>query len=385
MLENWERAGFGIYIHWPFCEAKCPYCDFNSHVSKKIDQKAWTNAYLREITNSYQYTSNMVLSTIFFGGGTPSLMYAETVHKIISHIKSLWKVSDNLEVTLEANPSSVETSKFTEYKSAGINRVSIGVQSLDNNSLKYLGRLHTSQEAISAIEVGKSTFDRVSFDLIYSRQHQSISRWEAELLSALSLGVTHISLYQLTIEDGTAFGDRLKIGRLPGLPSDDKSADMYNITQDIMADHGLPQYEISNHASLGEEAQHNLIYWRSGDYIGIGPGAHGRYHTNKQRLATVKTKEPNSWLTKVKKLGNGEESSSVLTKSDQALEYLLMSARLSEGVDLNFIKSLDLHIIDQDKLKSLIESGYIFTSKDRMFVTPSGRTVLNTILSDIIS
>jgi oxygen-independent coproporphyrinogen-3 oxidase len=192
-------------------------------------------------------------------------------------------------------------------------------------------------------------------------------------------------LYQLTIEDGTAFGDRLKIGRLPGLPSDDKSADMYNITQDIMADHGLPQYEISNHASLGEEAQHNLIYWRSGDYIGIGPGAHGRYHTNKQRLATVKTKEPNSWLTKVKKLGNGEESSSVLTKSDQALEYLLMSARLSEGVDLNFIKSLDLHIIDQDKLKSLIESGYIFTSKDRMFVTPSGRTVLNTILSEIIS
>ena len=385
MRDNWERAGFGIYIHWPFCEAKCPYCDFNSHVSSEIDQKAWANAYLREITNSYRFTSNMVLSTIFFGGGTPSLMFAETVHKILSHIKSLWKVSDNLEVTLEANPSSVETSKFTEYKSAGINRVSIGVQSLDNNSLKYLGRLHTSQEALKAIEVGKSTFDRVSFDLIYSRQNQLINDWEAELLAALSLGVNHISLYQLTIEDGTAFGDRLKIGKLPGLPSDGKSADMYSITQDITATHGLPQYEISNHATSGEESQHNLIYWRGGDYVGIGPGAHGRYDANNKRWATVKTKDPTSWLTQVKKLGNGEESRVALTKSDQALEYLLMSARLSEGVDLNLIKSLDLHLINQEKLSNLIETGFVYISNDRMFVTNSGRTVLNSILSEIIS
>jgi len=387
MVENWQRAGFGVYIHWPFCEAKCPYCDFNSHVVSEIDQEAWANAYISEITRSYQVTSNKKLSTIFFGGGTPSLMSAETVNKIIYHIQSLWKLSDNLEVTLEANPSSVETSKFSEYKSAGINRVSIGVQSLDNSSLRYLGRLHSAEDALRAINVAKSTFERVSFDLIYSRQNQTVREWEAELLYALSLGINHMSLYQLTIEHGTVFGDRLKIGKLHGLPSDDKSADMYNVTQDIMEAHNLPQYEISNHASPGEASEHNLIYWRGGDYVGIGPGAHGRYYENKQRRATVKTKDPNSWLIQVQKQGHGEETNLSVSNSDEALEYLLMAARLSEGIDLKFLESLDLNAINYKKLNDLSKAKFLYTSTNnkRLFIAPIGRAILNSILAELIS
>ena len=385
MVENWKRAGFGIYIHWPFCEAKCPYCDFNSHVTSEIDEEAWANAYIAELNKSYQVTSNKKLSSIFFGGGTPSLMSTETANKIIHHIRSLWKLSENLEVTLEANPSSVESSKFSEYKSAGINRVSIGVQSLDNTSLKYLGRLHTAEDARKAVDVAKSTFERVSFDLIYSRQSQSISDWEAELLEALSLGINHMSLYQLTIEDGTPFGDRLKIGKLPGLPSDDKSADMYYVTQDIMEAHNFPQYEISNHASPGEASKHNLIYWRGGDYVGIGPGAHGRYYKEKQRIATVRTKDPSAWLSQVKKQGHGEESNLSVSNSDEALEYLLMAARLSEGIDLNFLESLDLNALNHKKLNDLTAAKFFYTSNNRLFINPSGRAVLNSILTELIS
>ena len=385
MVENWKRAGFGIYIHWPFCEAKCPYCDFNSHVTSEIDQEAWANAYISELNESYQVTSNKKLSTIFFGGGTPSLMPTETVNKIICHIRSLWKPSKNLEVTLEANPSSVESSKFSEYKSAGINRVSIGVQSLDNNSLKYLGRLHTAEDARRAIDVAKSTFKRVSFDLIYSRQNQSISDWEAELLDALSLGINHMSLYQLTIEDGTTFGDRLKTGKLPGLPSDDKSADMYHVTQEIMEANNLPQYEISNHAFPGEMSKHNLIYWRGGDYVGIGPGAHGRYYKDEKRIATVRTRDPSAWLSQVKRQGHGEESNLSMSNSDEALEYLLMAARLSEGIDLNFLYSLDLNVLNYKKLNDLTAAKFLHTSNNRLFINPSGRAILNSILAELIS
>lgn len=385
MVKNWQRAGFGLYIHWPFCQSKCPYCDFNSHVSSNIDQEAWTEAYLSEISNNYHFSSEKVLNTVFFGGGTPSLMPSKTIETIITHILSLWKTSNQLEITLEANPTSIDVSRFKEYRSAGVNRVSVGVQSLDDTSLKYLGRLHTGKEAIIAVQTAQSVFDRVSFDLIYARQNQTIKAWEQELLSALSLGTNHMSLYQLTIEDGTVFGDRAKIGKLPGLPSEDLSADMYTLTQEIMSSNRLPLYEVSNHAFPGEESRHNLIYWRGGDFIGIGPGAHGRYYQGPKRKATVMTKNPNKWLSQIKRLGHGAEPSTVLSKSDEALEYLMMSARLVEGTDLKFLEALDLNLLNYNNIKGLTKLGLIFVKNERMVVTPEGRPVLNSVLSELIS
>lgn len=385
MVKNWQRAGFGLYIHWPFCQSKCPYCDFNSHVSSNIDQEAWTEAYLSEISNNYHFSSEKVLNTVFFGGGTPSLMPSKTIETIITHILSLWKTSNQLEITLEANPTSIDVSRFKEYRSAGVNRVSVGVQSLDDTSLKYLGRLHTGKEAIIAVQTAQSVFDRVSFDLIYARQNQTIKAWEQELLSALSLGTNHMSLYQLTIEDGTVFGDRAKIGKLPGLPSEDLSADMYTLTQEIMSSNRLPLYEVSNHAFPGEESRHNLIYWRGGDFIGIGPGAHGRYYQGPKRKATVMTKNPNKWLSQIKRLGHGAEPSTVLSKSDEALEYLMMSARLVEGTDLKFLETLDLNLLNYNNIKGLKKLGLIFVKNERMVVTPEGRPVLNSVLSELIS
>ena len=385
MVKNWQRAGFGLYIHWPFCQSKCPYCDFNSHVSSNIDQEAWTEAYLSEISNNYHFSSEKVLNTVFFGGGTPSLMPSKTIETIITHILSLWKTSNQLEITLEANPTSIDVSRFKEYRSAGVNRVSVGVQSLDDTSLKYLGRLHTGKEAIIAVQTAQSVFDRVSFDLIYARQNQTIKAWEQELLSALSLGTNHMSLYQLTIEDGTVFGDRAKIGKLPGLPSEDLSADMYTLTQEIMSSNRLPLYEVSNHAFPGEESRHNLIYWRGGDFIGIGPGAHGRYYQGPKRKATVMTKNPNKWLSQIKRLGHGAEPSTVLSKSDEALEYLMMSARLVEGTDLKFLEALDLNLLNYNNIKGLKKLGLIFVKNERMVVTPEGRPVLNSVLSELIS
>lgn len=385
MVKNWQRAGFGLYIHWPFCQSKCPYCDFNSHVSSNIDQEAWTEAYLSEISNNYHFSSEKVLNTVFFGGGTPSLMPSKTIETIITHILSLWKTSNQLEITLEANPTSIDVSRFKEYRSAGVNRVSVGVQSLDDTSLKCLGRLHTGKEAIIAVQTAQSVFDRVSFDLIYARQNQTIKAWEQELLSALSLGTNHMSLYQLTIEDGTVFGDRAKIGKLPGLPSEDLSADMYTLTQEIMSSNRLPLYEVSNHAFPGEESRHNLIYWRGGDFIGIGPGAHGRYYQGPKRKATVMTKNPNKWLSQIKRLGHGAEPSTVLSKSDEALEYLMMSARLVEGTDLKFLDTLDLNLLNYNNIKGLTKLGLIFVKNERMVVTPEGRPVLNSVLSELIS
>ncbi|MGY9034693.1 MAG: radical SAM family heme chaperone HemW [Rhodobacterales bacterium] len=385
MVKNWQRAGFGLYIHWPFCQSKCPYCDFNSHVSSNIDQEAWTEAYLSEISNNYHFSSEKVLNTVFFGGGTPSLMPSKTIETIITHILSLWKTSNQLEITLEANPTSIDVSRFKEYRSAGVNRVSVGVQSLDDTSLKCLGRLHTGKEAIIAVQTAQSVFDRVSFDLIYARQNQTIKAWEQELLSALSLGTNHMSLYQLTIEDGTVFGDRAKIGKLPGLPSEDLSADMYTLTQEIMSSNRLPLYEVSNHAFPGEESRHNLIYWRGGDFIGIGPGAHGRYYQGPKRKATVMTKNPNKWLSQIKRLGHGAEPSTVLSKSDEALEYLMMSARLVEGTDLKFLDTLDLNLLNYNNIKGLKKLGLIFVKNERMVVTPEGRPVLNSVLSELIS
>ena len=385
MLKNWQRAGFGLYIHWPFCQSKCPYCDFNSHVSSNIDHDAWTKAYLSEISKNHRHSSEKILNTVFFGGGTPSLMPSKTIEAIINHILALWKPSNQLEITLEANPTSIDVSRFKEYKSAGVNRVSIGVQSLDDMSLKYLGRLHTGKDAITAVQTAQSIFDRVSFDLIYARQNQTIKDWEKELLSALSLGTNHMSLYQLTIEDGTVFGDRAKIGKLPGLPSEDLSADMYTLTQEIMNNNRLPLYEVSNHAFPGEESHHNLIYWRGGDFIGIGPGAHGRYYEGPKRKATVMAKSPNKWLSQIDKVGHSAEPTTILSKSEEALEYLMMSARLVEGTDLKFLESLDLNLVKHKNIKGLIELGLILIKNERIILTPKGRPILNSVLSELIS
>ncbi len=330
--EDWQSGGFGLYIHWPFCQAKCPYCDFNSHVAAKIDQSRWNRAYIHEIKRIGAETQGRVLNSVFFGGGTPSLMRPDLVASILQTVRATWAPSNDFEVTLEANPTSVEAGRFAGYRDAGVNRVSIGIQALNDADLKALGRLHSVSEARAAFDLARSTFERVSFDLIYARQFQTLADWRAELSEALSMAADHLSLYQLTIENGTAFGDRLAKGELRGLPNDDDAADMYLATQDICQAAGMLAYEVSNHAVAGAESRHNLIYWRGGDYAGIGPGAHGRLTIGGRRMATDTPLSPNQWLEQVEKTGNGENPRQSLSQADQAAEYLMMGLRLSEGI-----------------------------------------------------
>jgi oxygen-independent coproporphyrinogen-3 oxidase len=332
-----ERRAFGLYVHWPFCQAKCPYCDFNSHVSAHIDQSAWADAYEREIARCAAETAGRILDSVFFGGGTPSLMSPETVDRILTAIRAAWPLSNDLEVTLEANPTSVEASRFEAYARLGVNRVSIGVQSLRETDLRRLGRLHSVEEAKKSVRLANEFFDRVSFDLIYARQNQTLSAWRDELSEALELAEGHLSLYQLTIEPGTAFGDRFARGKLSGLPEEDLAADMYELTQDLMEAAGLPAYEVSNHAAPGQESKHNLIYWRSHDWLGIGPGAHGRFDMCGERLATETYQSPRVWLNAVAE-GNGESMRYALTKDDTATERTMMGLRLTEGLSHEAIK-----------------------------------------------
>jgi oxygen-independent coproporphyrinogen-3 oxidase len=305
LAEDWQAGGFGLYVHWPFCQAKCPYCDFNSHVAARIDHARWREAYLKEIAVYAGLVPDRVLTSIFFGGGTPSLMEPETVAEVIAAARRAWPVANDLEVTLEANPTSVEAGRFAAYAEAGVSRVSLGIQALNDTDLQRLGRRHSVAEAIQAYEVARKFFNRTSFDLIYARQDQTLVDWRAELRLALDLAVDHLSLYQLTIEGGTAFGDRYAAGKLRGLPEEDLAADMYEATQDICGTAGLEGYEVSNHAKPGAESRHNLIYWRYGDYVGIGPGAHGRLTLNGQRHATEAWRAPGKWLDSVAK-GLGE-------------------------------------------------------------------------------
>ncbi|HDR29144.1 radical SAM family heme chaperone HemW, partial [Rhodovulum sp.] len=284
--EDWQAGGFGLYVHWPFCLSKCPYCDFNSHVAASIDMGEWQRAYLSEIRRIGAETGPRTLTSVFFGGGTPSLMAPDLVAAILDTVRATWPCANDMEVTLEANPGSVEAGRFAGYRDAGVGRVSLGVQALNDADLGRLGRLHSAAEARAAFDIARNTFERVSFDLIYARQDQLLADWQAELGQALALGVDHLSLYQLTIEPGTAFGDRHARGGLRGLPDDDRAADMYLATQEICAAAGLPAYEVSNHARPGAESRHNLIYWRYGDYAGIGPGAHGRLTLDGRRWAT---------------------------------------------------------------------------------------------------
>lgn len=377
--QDWLDGGFGLYVHWPFCASKCPYCDFNSHVAAVIDQRRWLEAYRSEIARVAGETRGRILRSIFFGGGTPSLMEPEVVGAVIDAARSAWGLANDIEITLEANPGSVERGRFQGYAEAGVNRLSMGVQALNDADLRRLGRLHSVSEARAAFEVARGCFPRVSFDLIYARQDQTRAAWRAELREALEMAVDHLSLYQLTIEDGTAFGARAAAGGLKGLPDDDLAADMYLDTQEICLSYGLPAYEVSNHAREGSESRHNLVYWRQGDWAGIGPGAHGRLTLEGCRWATEAPRAPGAWLEAVRK-GAGEIPRVPVPQDEQATEYLLMSMRLAEGMDLGRYTRLAGEPISDNVIAELDEMGLVGVSSGRLQATAKGRPVLNAIL-----
>lgn len=377
-----RTAGFGLYVHWPFCQSKCPYCDFNSHVAAEIDESRWKSAYLSEIRRIADETDGRVLSTVFFGGGTPSLMSPDLVASILEAVRGAWPMANAAEITLEANPTSVEAGRFRGFSDAGVNRLSMGVQSLRDDDLRRLGRLHSAAEARAAFDIARARFDRVSFDLIYARQDQSLEDWRAELSDALAMAVDHLSLYQLTIEDGTAFGERFRRGRLRGLPDEDLGADMYDLTQELCDAAGMPSYETSNHARPGSESRHNLIYWRSGDYAGIGPGAHGRLTLGNRRVATEALRAPGAWLQAVENRGSGELPRDPLPEEEQLEEFALMGLRLREGVELApLLSRRELF----HNINGLIESGLLERRGERLCATPAGRPLLNAVLREIFA
>lgn len=384
-MQDWQNGGFGLYLHWPFCQSKCPYCDFNSHVSAQIDQSAWARAYLSEIDRLAEETGGRLLNTVFFGGGTPSLMEPELVAALLERIRSRWPLANDLEITLEANPGSVEAGRFRGFAQAGVNRISMGIQALNDPDLKRLGRLHSAAEARAAFDIARAEFARVSFDLIYARQFQTLTDWAAELREALAMAIDHLSLYQLTIEDGTAFGARHAAGGLKGLLEDDMAADMYLLTQDICAEHGMPAYEISNHARDGAQSRHNLIYWRYGDYAGIGPGAHGRLTLNGARMATHTPLLPQDWLAQVDRLGHGEAPREAIPQDEQALEYLMMGLRLREGIDMARYTALAGNPLREGRIAALVEDGLITAEGDRLAATEHGRPVLNAVLRALLA
>lgn len=385
MNEDWKKAGFGVYVHWPFCAAKCPYCDFNSHVRNKIDQSAWAKALVTEIERTAERTPDRTVNTIFFGGGTPSLMEPETVDAIITSISSNWQLSSTAEISLEANPTSVEATRFSGFSDAGVNRVSMGIQSLNDPDLKALGRMHTAEEAMNAFEVAKANFNNVSFDLIYARQNQTLDMWEKELNQAIDLAVDHLSLYQLTIEQGTRFGDLHARNRLRGLPHDALAADMYELTQTTCSAKGLNAYEISNHARSGAECEHNRIYWKYGDYAGIGPGAHGRLTINGQRIATETPLLPEEWLSKVQGNEPATKDVEIISPKDQAAEYTMMSLRLAEGTDLTRVYALYPNRINKRSLDQLTSDRYLSLENNILTANSRGKMVLNAVLGELLA
>ena len=384
MTDDWQNGGFGLYIHWPFCEAKCPYCDFNSHVTRNIDQNRWKRAYLSEIERYAEMLPNRVLNTVYFGGGTPSLMDPSVVSDVLERIRKSWPVANDLEVTLEANPGSVEAGRFSAYADAGVSRVSMGVQALNDADLHKLGRIHSVAEAYQAFDIARKFFNRVSFDLIYARQDQTVEAWRSELKEALSMAVDHLSLYQLTIEPGTAFGERFERGKLRGLPDDDRSGDLYEATQEICGTAGLPAYEVSNHAKPGAESRHNLVYWRYGDYCGIGPGAHGRITLDGQRHATEAFWQPGKWLAGVEASEKVEDQSAI-GGQDQADEYLMMGLRLTDGIDARRYKAMSGNDLSANTLTRLEEIGMIVQDRHYIRATAGGRMVLNAVIKELLS
>ncbi|WP_164114965.1 radical SAM family heme chaperone HemW [Sphingorhabdus sp. Alg239-R122] len=378
------NPSLALYIHWPFCVSKCPYCDFNSHVRGQVDQRVWLDALLADMRHEAALTQGRTLGSIFFGGGTPSLMPPATVEALIAQAEKLWGFEDNIEITLEANPSSVEAARFADLAKAGVNRVSLGLQALDNDALEFLGRAHDVDEGLAALGTAQQHFGRVTFDLIYARPDQRAKEWEAELARALSFGTTHLSLYQLTIEPGTRFATLVRQGKFTPA-DDDEAADLYALTQDMTLAAGLPAYEISNHAAPGQESAHNLAYWRYQDYAGIGPGAHGRRRTK----ATQRHKKPENFLSAITRNGNGLAHEDTLDSRTQAMEALLMGLRLREGIDIDAMAGrfglTSQQMIDWDAFTKLRDIGLIEYRKPQLTVTPNGMPLLDAILPEVVN
>ena len=381
--------GFGIYVHWPFCRAKCPYCDFNSHVhvSGEVDHARWARALVAEIERHAAEIGLRTLRSIFFGGGTPSLMAPETVAAVIESATANFAPAPDLEITLEANPTSSEADRFSAFRAAGVNRVSLGVQALDAAALRFLGREHSAAEALAAVDLAARLFDRFSFDLIYGRPGQTAAGWAAELTRALGHADGHLSVYQLTIEPGTRFELLQRTGALT-MPADDVQADLYELTQECLAGAGLPAYEISNHARPGEACRHNLLYWRSGEWLGIGPGAHGRLDLDGQRFATEAWRLPRVWLERTERLGSGERTRVSLTAAERVEELLVMGLRLVEGVDLARVAAAAGGAVD-DRLDTaaldrLVADGLLELHAGRLAATAAGRQRLDALLAALV-
>jgi oxygen-independent coproporphyrinogen-3 oxidase len=379
-----EQSAFGVYVHWPFCLSKCPYCDFNSHVRHTaIDEDRFVRAFTREIEATAARTPGRTVSSIFLGGGTPSLMRPQTVAAILDAIGKSWSVARDVEVTLEANPTSVEATRFHGYRAAGVNRVSLGVQALDDASLKALGRMHSAREALDAVAIARNAFERYSFDLIYARPDQTVQAWSEELRFAIAEAAEHLSLYQLTIEPETPFFGLHAAGKLV-IPDEANARALYDATQEICASLGLPSYEISNHARPGAECRHNLVYWRGDEYAGIGPGAHGRIDIDGVRRATATERRPEAWLMRVEQLGHGNVTDDALTSEERADEFLLMGLRLREGIDPQRYRALAGRTLDQARIDLLRDEGAIVVDGDgRLRVTQQGFPLLDAVVADL--
>ena len=379
-----DDPGFGIYIHWPFCLSKCPYCDFNSHVRQSpVDEARFLSAFRMELAHRAALTPGRTVDSIFFGGGTPSLMKPETVAGLLDAVAGHWSVSPTAEITLEGNPTSVEAERFRGYRAAGVNRVSLGVQALNDADLKMLGRLHSVEEAMRALDIATKTFERTTFDLIYARPGQSPDAWRAELAEGLRRAGEHISLYQLTIEPDTVFEKLFAAGKLE-MPDPDTSRALWDVTQEETAKAGLPAYEVSNHARPGAESRHNLIYWRYGDYAGVGPGAHGRITAAGGRFAQATEHHPEMWLTVVETDGHALIENEPLSESEQGDEFLLMGLRLAEGIDPERFAAISGRELDADRIASLIEDRMVERTADgRLRVTPEGFPVLDSVVADL--
>ena len=377
-----EKPGFGLYVHWPFCLSKCPYCDFNSHVRAKIDAEAWSLALCRELTTlAARLDARPPLDSIFFGGGTPSLMPGFIVARVLEEAERIFGFSPNIEITLEANPTSVEAARFRDYRAAGVNRVSLGVQALNDDDLRRLGRLHSVDEALKAVTLAQSIFPRVSFDLIYARPGQTPEAWRAELDRALTQGCTHYSLYQLTFEEGTPYHAAMKRGHITPL-DDETSAGLYEATQRQMEGAGLPAYEVSNHAAPGEESRHNLIYWRYGDYLGVGPGAHGRVVVGGERIASSTLASPEQWLAAVSVRGEAISQWENVASADAGTECLLMGLRLTQGIARPRVEQLLGRALNVERASA---AGFVKLEGDRVRATPRGRLVLNAVIRELLA
>ena len=375
---------FGIYIHWPFCAAKCPYCDFNSHVRVAVDEDGWLDGVVSELQwVADNQAARPAVETIFFGGGTPSLMSGRSAGRVLQKIAALWPMANDVEVTLEANPASADAARFADYRAAGVNRVSLGIQALNDPDLRKLGRLHDVAEAKAALAMAMGLFDRVSLDLIYARPDQTEAQWRDELKQALTFGTDHLSLYQLTIEPETPYALLHRNGQLR-IPDEDLAAGLYEATQELTEAAGLPAYEISNHARPGQESRHNLIYWRYGDYAGVGPGAHGRLDLHGRRTATAAIKLPERWRDTVAKTGHGFAELTPVSHEEAAREHLLMNLRLSEGVDLAGYEKRWGAGINAEKIAALSDEGFLEKENGWLRATPKGRLLLNRVIEALV-